>query len=435
MSTSKVCFRNLLLQDTVARQLSHSFSRGRIAQTYLFAGSESTGRLPSAKAFAALLQCAEPLAVDGLAADACGACESCLRIAADSHPDVTIVRPDGYEIRIDQVRALQDAAALKPGTGRWLIFILDPADRLNQSSANSLLKILEEAPSHVVFILIARETGAILPTVLSRSEIVRFASPAPSEIRSTLAEKYSLSAENAAICCSLGEGRLGHALLLAESSLPEISNSGLKYSHTDYLNTIETTSRHWQEVFAVASSLEEAMRLAALPCREFYAPLLASRKEFCRSLLMSVALPVSFPIIFADMLIDRLDSAVRAMQKSFEPLFAEAKKAYPAAVIKDLDGAISSMLNSWSGQQLEELLLCLLNWYSDTLKIACGADETLLLNLDRKEDIITLAAVDDIALLRARIELVEKSAGLLRRHVQPALVIENLITQIGGLEP
>jgi len=435
VSTSKACFRNLLLQNTVARQLSHSFSSGRIAQTYLFAGSESTGRLPAAKAFAALLQCAKPLALDGLAADACGSCESCLRIAADSHPDVTTVRPDGYEIRIDQVRALQDAAALKPGTGRWLIFILDPADRLNQSSANSLLKILEEAPSHVVFILIARETGAILPTVLSRSEIVRFASPAPSEIRATLAEKYPLSADNAAICCSLGEGRLGQALMLAESSLPEISHPGLKYSHTDYLNTIETTSRYWQEVFAGAASLEEAMRLAARPCHELYAPLLASRKEFCRSLLMTAALPASFPVIFADMLIDRLDSAVRAMQKSFEPLFAEAKKAYPAAVIKDLDGTISSMLNAWSGQQLEELLLCLLNWYSDTLKIACGADETLLLNLDRKEDIITLAAVDDIALLRARIELVEKSAGLLRRHVQPALVVENLITQIGGLEP
>jgi len=432
---SKACFRNLLRQDTVARQLSHSFSSGRIAQTYLFAGCESSGRLPAARAFAALLQCEKPVAAEELKSDACGSCESCRRIAADSHPDVTVVRPDGTEIRIDQVRALQETAALKPGTGNWLIFILDPADRLNQSSANSLLKILEEAPSHVVFILIARETGAILPTVLSRSEIVRFASPSPAEIRASLAETYSLPADVAATCCSLGEGRLGQAMLLAESSLPESSMPGLKYSHTDFLNAVETASRYWQEVFAAATSLEEAMRLAARPGREFYPPLLASRKEFCRSLLMSAALPAAFPILFADMLLDRLDSAVRAMQKSFEPLFAEAKKAYPAAVLKEIEASIASMLNGWSGQQLEELLLCLLNWYSDALKVACGADETLLLNLDHKEDIITLAAIDDVALLRARIELVEKSAGLLRRHVQPALVIENLITQIGGLEP
>lgn len=435
MPISKTCFRNLLLQDTVARQLSHSFSSGRIAQTYLFAGCESSGRLPAALAFAALLQCETPVTGDGLAVDACGECESCRRIAGDHHPDVTIVRPDGNEIRIDQVRALQESASLKPGTGRWLIFILDPADRLNQSSANSLLKILEEAPSHVVFILIARETGAILPTVLSRSEIVRFASPSPLEIRSVLAEKYGLSPDAASSCCSLSEGRLGQALLLAETSIMENMSPGLKYSHADFLNAIEMTSRYWQELFAAASSLEESLRLAARPGREFYPPLLAVRKEFCRSLLMAETLPASFPILFADMLTERLDSAVRAMQKSFEPVFVEAKKAYPAAVVKDIEGSIDSMLNGWSHQQLEELLLCLLNMYSDALKVACGADETLLLNLDRKEDIITLAAVDSAVLLRARIELLEKSAGLLRRHVQPALVIENLITQIGGLEP
>jgi len=57
------------------------------------------------------------------------------------------------------------------------------------------------------------------------------------------------------------------------------------------------------------------------------------------------------------------------------------------------------------------------------------------LNLERKEDIITVAEVDGIALLRARIELLEKSVGLLRRHVQPVLIVENLIMQIGGLEP
>ena len=108
---------------------------------------------------------------------------------------------------------------------------------------------------------------------------------------------------------------------------------------------------------------------------------------------------------------------------------------YPAAVIKEFEGTIDSLLSGWSALQLEETLLCLLNWYADALKVASGTDETLLLNLDHKEDIITLAEIDGIALLRARIELLEKSVGLLRRHVQPVLIVENLITQIGGLEP
>jgi len=382
-----------------------------------------------------LLQCESPISGEDLALDACGSCDSCRRIAHGSHPDVSMITPNGREIRIDQVRALQETAVLKPSSGRWLIFILDPADRLNQSSANSLLKILEEAPSHVVFILLARETGALLPTVLSRSEIVRFASPSPAEIRDVLVEQRGLTHEAAARCCSLSEGRLGQALLLAQSVEPELSRPGLKYAHAEFLIELEAASRHWQEVFAAARSMDEALRLAARPFHEAYAPLLLGRKEFCRSLVMTASLPAAFPILFADMLIENLDNAAREMQKSFAPMLAEAKKAYPAAVIKEFEGVLDSLLGGWPGLQFEELLLCLLNWYSDALKAAAGADETLLLNLGRKEDIITIAEVDGVALLRARIELLENSVGLLRRHVQPVLIVENLITQIGGLEP
>ena len=435
MPINSVCLRDILLQQTASQHLSRSVASGRIAQTYLFAGSESVGRKPVAKAFAALLQCEKPVSGDELALDACGNCESCRRIANGSHPDVAIIVPDGNEIRIDQVRALQESAVLKPGTGRWLIFILDPADRLNQSSANSLLKILEEAPSHVVFILLARETGAILPTVLSRSEIVRFASPAPAEIRTALMQRHALSAEVAARCCALSGGRFGQALVLAQAALPDFPQPGLKHSHTEFLIEIESASRYWQDIFLAARSMEEALRYAARPCHEFFIPLLVSRREFCRSLAMTAGLPTAFPMLFADMLIDRLDSAARAMQKGFDALLADAKKAYPAAVIKEFEGTIDSLLSGWSALQLEETLLCLLNWYADALKVASGTDETLLLNLDHKEDIITLAEIDGIALLRARIELLEKSVGLLRRHVQPVLIVENLITQIGGLEP
>ena len=146
-------FSGILLQEAPVSHLAGSFANGRIAQTYLFAGSRSIGRFRTALAFSALLQCLEPER-NGLP-DACGVCESCRRVAAGSHPDVHHITPEGYEIRIDQVRALQDAAVLKPTMGNWQIFIIDPADRLNNFSANSLLKILEEAPSYVVFILIA----------------------------------------------------------------------------------------------------------------------------------------------------------------------------------------------------------------------------------------------------------------------------------------
>ena len=81
-----------------------------------------------------------------------------------------------------------------------------------------------------------------------------------------------------------------------------------------------------------------------------------------------------------------------------------------------------------------EGLLCLINFYSDALLMSCGADETLMLNIDCKDDIITLAKVEGTSLLRGRIEMLESAVFMLHRHVQPLLILENLITQIGGAE-
>jgi len=89
MPENNYCFRNILLQQAPVRHLSGSFANGRVAQTYLFTGSRSIGKLSTAFAFVALLQCFEPVKDEktGLF-DACGKCDSCRRIKNNSHPDV-----------------------------------------------------------------------------------------------------------------------------------------------------------------------------------------------------------------------------------------------------------------------------------------------------------------------------------------------------------
>lgn len=434
MLKSSYCFAGILLQELPVRHLTRSFANGRIAQTYLFTGKDSTGRMTAALAFASLLQCQNPNIDSAGNHDSCQVCDSCRRIATGSHPDVNVITPDGYEIRINQVRAMQETASLKPSTGRWQVFILDPADRLNVSSANSLLKILEEAPAHAVFILIARDTGAVLPTVLSRSEIVRFASPSHQQARDTIGQRYGFSAEQAASCYALSEGRFGQSLVIGESFHELVVPEGIRNSHTEYLIQLEALSQLRQEEFSATQNLDEALKMVGRVDESGFLPLQAARKSFCRSLFMNVGLPAAFALMFSEALNERLDAASSSMKKSFEPLLAEAKKAYPAAMIKEIDGQLSSAIDKWSAGQLEEFFLCLLNWYADALLMACGADKTLLLNLDRKEDIMSVAKVDGIALLRARIEMLENSVGLLRRYVQPLLILENVITQIGGPE-
>lgn len=435
MAADNRTFSGILLQEAPVSHLAGSFANGRIAQSYLFTGSPSVGRFRTAIAFASLLQCFSPLTDDAGFADCCGVCEACRRTAANSHPDVHHITPEGYEIRIDQVRALQETAILKPTMGNWQVFIIDPADRLNGFSANSLLKILEEAPSYVVFILLASSTSAVLPTILSRCETVRFQIPSHHAAREKLSEHFSLSASQSALLYAWAEGRFGAALGLAASGFGDFSPpSGIREAHTAYLNELEGFSQHLQERFDLAGGLDEALRHAATLEGEVYLPLQAARKEFCRSLAINAGLPASFPLLFTDALLQRLEQTKKQIRRTFDTLIDEVRGGYSAAMLKEIDNQINSALSAWVLGQLEDLLKTLLNWYADALRQAAGANESLLLNLAWKEDIITIAEADGIDLLRSRIGLLEESLYLLHRYVQPSLVIENVLTQIGGPE-
>ncbi|MEW6709320.1 MAG: DNA polymerase III subunit delta' [Candidatus Riflebacteria bacterium] len=435
MGQNDVRFSQIMLQEAPISHLCGSYANGRLAQTYLFAGPRSCGRFRTARAFAALIQCSAPVRQNDGRHDACGTCDACRRIGSGSHPDVHHITPEGYEIRIDQVRALQETAVLKPTMGNWIVFILDPADRLNTFSANSLLKILEEAPAHVIFILIAESTGSVIPTILSRCEVVRFQVASHHAAREQLKKHFNLGWEDAARFYGWSEGRFGAAVSLAEDfvdDLPEFY--GIRDSHTAYLNELEGFSENLHDRFSATSGLDQALREASRLETGLFLPLQAARKEFCRSLIMSAGLPAAFSLMFTDQLLDRLEKTKKKIRRTFDGLIDEVKAGYSSGMIKEIDGQINSALSAWALNQIEELFHCLLNWYSDALRCSGSKDETLLLNLEQKEDIITIAEADGIDLLRSRISMLEESVYLLRRYVQPSLVIENVLTQIGGPE-
>lgn len=427
-------FSDILLQQEPSDALRRSFKAGRIAQTYLFAGKPSVGRMTVAKAFAALLQCEKSIVDENSKPDSCELCENCVRIANASHPDIKYITPDGNDIKVDQVREIQNIAVLKPTLGLWQIFIIDPADKLNQNAANALLKILEEAPAHCIFILLVSDTTAVLPTILSRSEVVRFNSPSYQQGREVLQSRFKMTKEEAASCYALSEGSFGQALVMARDFkyIPETMN--IKRSHTDYLLQLQLFSQFIEGEFSSVTTLEAAVKKAWQLEHIAYQPLQTARKAVCRSLFMNAGLPAAFPLLFSQEIVSTIDSVVRFIEKSLDPLIAENKKSYPSGIIKEVENQISAAASRWGAGQVEKLLCCLMNWYRDGILAACNADETLLLNLDRKEDIITVAKVEGLSLLRSRIEMLDKSISLLRRYIQPLLILENLVTQIGGAE-
>lgn len=118
--------------------------------------------------------CGEPLA-SGLA---CGRCQQCLLLAADSHPDLFVLKPvDSRVIKVDQIRALADFAYTRPQVAQRKLAILDTADALNPQAANALLKTLEEPGADVMLVLLCEQRSHLLPTVRSRCQMLKLPQP------------------------------------------------------------------------------------------------------------------------------------------------------------------------------------------------------------------------------------------------------------------
>ena len=172
-------------QPSVRDFLSRAVSSGRSAQAYLFIGASGSGKLDAAWALAQALLCEQ---------GGCGACDSCIRVARRTHPDVHCYAPEsatGY--LIDQVRDLLADVSLAPIRAKRKVYIIQRADQLRANTANALLKTLEEPPESVTFVLLGTSADTILPTIVSRCQCVPFRMLSTDEAVSAVVRKTGLS--------------------------------------------------------------------------------------------------------------------------------------------------------------------------------------------------------------------------------------------------
>ncbi len=218
-----MAFRDLVNQDHAVMLLRSAARGDHLSHAYLFVGPPGVGRLETAKAFAQFLNCQRP--VDG---DACGECRACRLIAQGQYPDVRLIDVDQgllldpedktkTFIGIKQVRALRHEVMYPPLEGGWKVYILMNADRMDPEGGNALLKVLEEPPPRVIIILIAESTVPMLPTVVSRCQLVRFALIPMALIEKALIERHGVPAGQARFLAALSGGQLGRAVTWATS--------------------------------------------------------------------------------------------------------------------------------------------------------------------------------------------------------------------------
>jgi DNA polymerase-3 subunit delta' len=175
-------FRDVVGHRRAIELLARSIHRDVLPPSLLFAGPGASTR-DTAIAVAQALNCTQLIVDDsGLAADSCGRCSTCTRIARSMHPDVLVVEPgDSGSIKIEQVREVVDRSSYRPFEGRRRVVIVSSADALVPHAQNALLKTLEEPPPSSVFILLTSHPDMLLPTVRSRLIRLAFAEIGPVE--------------------------------------------------------------------------------------------------------------------------------------------------------------------------------------------------------------------------------------------------------------
>ena len=182
--------KDVVGQDKAVGILIRTIRRGRVPSSYIFAGESGIGKKLAALNLAKALNCIgkgrpseDRGLLDNLSAssagtdseiDACDECSSCLRIDKGIHPDFLLIAPESGQIRIEEIRAIDDALSLKAFEGKYKVVIVDDADTMNQYAANAFLKTLEEPPENSLIVLISSNPDHLPDTIKSRCSRVNF---------------------------------------------------------------------------------------------------------------------------------------------------------------------------------------------------------------------------------------------------------------------
>ena len=207
-------FTDIIGHEQPISLLQATLCNERLAHAYLFYGESRIGKLMTAVRLAQALNC-ERLSQTEIQ-DSCGHCRSCLQIAARTHPDYFVIEPDQKaatpQIKIEQVREIEQQFIYRPLVGERKICLIDDADRLTIGAANALLKTLEEPPGHSLFVLVTSRLHALPITIRSRCQALRFTTPARTQVEAALILKRELPPADARFLAVFTDGRIGEAL-------------------------------------------------------------------------------------------------------------------------------------------------------------------------------------------------------------------------------
>jgi DNA polymerase-3 subunit delta' len=227
-------FADIIGQPTTVKYLQNAVRTGNVAQAYILAGMPGTGKKTLASRFAQALVCTE---FNALAGEPCDACIACRQAANGNHPDVVNVTHEKTIISVNDIREqVVSDVQIKPYYGGKKVYIIEDAELMKAPAQNALLKTLEEPPDFAVFMLLTATEDALLPTIRSRSFLLRI-NPLPSDtLASLMIDACGGNEQKAAFVGTYSRGSLGAALALAQDEEAYVHASELVKLQITYIS-------------------------------------------------------------------------------------------------------------------------------------------------------------------------------------------------------
>jgi len=377
-------FSSLIDQSEVVAILKEAVQSARnkedltqgMTNTWLFTGPPGSGRSNAAIAFAAALVCKD---------SGCSKCNDCLSTIIGTHADVELIKTEGLSIKIDEIRELITRASWAPSVASYRVVVMEDADRLTESAANALLKVIEEPGLRTIWLLCAPTLTDVLPTIRSRCRHLSLRTPSTKAVANLLIDRESIDPKTAEFAARAAGGHIGRARRLA-------TDENAKQNRTRILK-LPLMIKDVASAYKAAQFLVDAAKADALKDSE--------KKDE-----------------------DEISKLKEAWGATGSKMVSGGAK-----VVKELEKEQKSRATRMVRDYLDRALLDLSTLYRDILLIQSNSTDSLI-NQDLVEEIKQLAQTTRPEQTVAKIESILKTRRNLAHNAAPLLLIEALMCEL-----
>ena len=377
-------FSSLIDQSEVVAILKEAVQSARnkedltqgMTNTWLFTGPPGSGRSNAAIAFAAALVCKD---------SGCSKCNDCMSTIIGTHADVELIKTEGLSIKIDEIRELITRASWAPSVASYRVVVMEDADRLTESAANALLKVIEEPGLRTIWLLCAPTLTDVLPTIRSRCRHLSLRTPSIKAVANLLIERESIDPKTAEFAARAAGGHIGRARRLA-------TDENAKQNRTSILK-LPLMIKDVASAYKAAQFLVDAAKADALKDSE--------KKDE-----------------------DEISKLKEAWGATGSKMVSGGAK-----VVKELEKEQKSRATRMVRDYLDRALLDLSTLYRDILLIQSNSVDSLI-NQDLIEEIKQLAQATRPEQTLAKIESILKTRRNLAHNAAPLLLIEALMCEL-----